>query len=334
MSPWIPDGVSRFIKELLEANKKGQETLQAQIIRGLEKAAEVVPFGMTSIDHTQEILRDIEEKVLENFDFGFNPDVMTILNNTNVSQREIESIKGMISVEILAKIMEIANSAYFGTLKKGKLTTFYDAVMHLGMKHTELLILYFSLFILTRDRETELILAKSFARYVLGGYVYAKDFGLSNDATFKVELGCLFMDIGKIVIHLYRKKFREDYEKFGIDEAFIEKHHTHLGFKICERFNIPEEMKGLVFHRYFTLDAKHIALSGIMKTVYCVVESLFLESQGKLVISSPMPDIGERLTHSLGAVIQELFNAVGLSGFLEIINIPADSYLEQLPLKG
>lgn len=322
MTPWITDEVRQFVKELLKAHKKSQETIQNQIMREVEKTEDLIPFRAADIDHSQEILLDIERKVLDKFNFGFNPDAITLLNDPNVSQREIEGIKGMISAEILAKIMDIANSAYFGTLKKGKVTTFYDAVIHLGMKHTELLILYFSLFILAKDRDMELIMAKSFSRYVLGGYVYAKEFGLNNDATYKVELGCLFMDIGKIIIHLYRKKFTEDYDRFGINEVFIEKHHAHLGFKVCERFNIPEEMKQMIFHRYFTLDAKHIALSGILKTVYSLVEALFRESHGKLVITSPMPDNDERLTHSLGVVIQELFSAVGLSGYLEIIDIP------------
>lgn len=334
MTPWIPGEVRQFVKELLKAHKEGQETIQTQIIRELEKTEEGIPFRVADIDHTQEILLDIEKKVLDKFNFGFNPDAITLLNDPNVSQREIEDIKGKISVEILAKIMEIANSAYFGTLKKGKVTTFYDAVIHLGMKHTELLILYFSLFILAKDRDMELIMAKSFARYVLGGYVYAKDFGLSNDATFKVELGCLFMDIGKIIIHLYRKKFTADYDRFGLDEAFIEEHHTHLGFKVCERFNIPEELKRMIFQHHFTLDTKHIALSGILKTVYCLVESLFRENHGKLVLTSPMPDTGERLTYSLGAVIQELFNAVGLSGYLEIIDIPPSYHLDEPPMNG
>jgi hypothetical protein len=322
MTPWITDEVRQFLKELLKAHKKGQETIQNLILRKLEKTEDVLPFRLADIDHTQEILLDIEKKVLDKFNFGFNPDAITLLNDPNVSQREIEGIKGMISVEILAKIMEIANSAYFGTLKKGKVTTFYDAVIHLGMKHTELLILYFSLFILAKDRDMELIMAKSFARYVLGGYVYAKDFGLNNDATYKVELGCLFMDIGKIIIHLYRNKFTEDYDRFGLDEVFVEKHHSQLGFKVCERFNIPEEMKMMIFNPYFTLDTKHIALSGILKTVYFLVEALFRENHGKLVLTSPMPDTDERLTYSLGVVIQELFSAVGLSGYLEIIDIP------------
>jgi hypothetical protein len=322
MTPWITDEVRQSFKELLKAHNKAQETVQNQILRKLEKAEGIIPFRTSDVDHTQDILLDIEKKVLDKFNFGFNPDAITLLNDPNVSQREIEGIKGMISSEVLAKIMDIANSAYFGTLKKGKVTTFYDAVMHLGMKHTELLILYFSLFLLAKDREMELIMAKSFARYVLGGYIYAKEFGLNNDATYKIELGCLFMDIGKIIIHLYRKKFTADYDSFGLDEPFIEKHHTDLGFKVCERLNIPEEMMRMVFHRYFTLDAKHIALSGIMKTVYCLVESLFRENHGKLVLTSPMPDANERLTHSLGVVIQELFSAVGLSGYLEIIDIP------------
>jgi len=133
------------------------------------------------------------------------------------------------------------------------------------------------------------------------------------------------MDIGKIILYLYRTKYPEDYERFDIDEAFVESHHVYLGRKICDKLNIPEDLTRIIFQRHFTLDAKHISLSGIMKTVYAVVESLFTEDGDRMVISSPMPDERERLTHSFGVVMQDLFQAVGLSRYLRIIHTQPSS---------
>ena len=325
--PVMPDELRQFIKGLLKIHNKSREMLLAQIIKEYERAGFFFPLEKAEVTDAKVILEDIEEKILGKLDFGFNPDILKILNNPNSSQKDIEALKGKISPEVLANVMNIANSAYFGSLKKGKVKTFYDAVMLLGMKHTEVLILYFSLFILVKDKEAELVLAKSFARYALGGYVYARDFGLNAEATFVVELGCLFMDIGKIVLYLYKTKYPEDYERFDIDEAFINRHHIYLGTKICDKLNIPEDLTEIIFRRHFTLDAKHISLSGILKTVYAVVESMFNESGDKIVITSPMPDDQERLTHSFGVVMQDLFNAVGLSRYLEIIHTQPPSMI-------
>ncbi|MBN1547244.1 MAG: HDOD domain-containing protein [Syntrophaceae bacterium] len=326
--PIIPDNLGHLIKGLLKIHHKGREMILTQIIKKYEQAGFVFPLEKAEAVDADMILREVEEKILGKMDFGFNPDILKVLSNPNSSQKDIEALKGRISPDVLACIMNIANSAYFGSLKKGRVKTFYEAVILLGTKHTEVLILYFSLFVLVKDREAESILAKSFARYVLGGYVYARDFGLNAEATFVVELGCLFMDVGKIVLYLYKAKYPEDYERFDIDEAFINSRHAYLGRTICKRLNIPEDLTRIIFNRHFTLDAKHISLSGIMKTVYAVVESLFDENGGKIVITSPMPDEREKLTHSFGVVMQDLFNAVGLSRYLTIIHTQPSSPLD------
>ncbi len=326
--PVIPDELRVFIKHLLSIHHKGREMILAQIVQEYEKAGFLFPHEKAETAASV-VMKDVEEKILGKMDFGFNPNVLKVLSNPNSSQRDIEALKGRISPEVLACIMNIANSAYFGTLKKGKVKTFYEAVMLLGMKHTEVLILYFSLFILVKDKDAELILAKSFARYVLGGQVYARDLGLNAEATFVVELGCLFMDIGKIILYLYKAKYPEDYERFHIDEEFIDRHHAVIGRRICSKLDIPEDLSRIIFHRHFVLDAKHISLSGILKTVYAIVESLFKENGDQIVIMSPMPDDREMLIHSFGVVMRDLFQAAGLSRYLTIIHTQPPSLLEE-----
>lgn len=321
MTPLVPDEGRQVVKNLLGTYKsRREEYIKLLIARQMELlGGPPVPGKAEAVD-LHVILRDVEEKVLGKLDFGFEPEVLSVLSNPEASRKEIEALKGKMSPEILAKVVDIANSAYFGTLKKGKAKSFYDAVMILGMKHAEILIIYAALFIMAKGREAELILAKSFARYVLGGYVYASDLGLSKEATYRVEMGCLFMDIGKIVFQLYKTRYEEDYNRFGINEELIERCHHQLGIKLCGLFHIPDELIKIIFHRQFDLDAKHVSLTGIMKTVYYLIESLFEENSGRLVLTSPMPDKQDRVMHTFGVVIRDLFAAVGLSAYLEIID--------------
>jgi HD-like signal output (HDOD) protein len=333
MMPWLSDESRQAAKDFLDVHKRGQERFQNQIFQGYAGIGPMSPFTLFSEKReavsSQDILADIEAKVLDRLNFGFTPDVLHVLNDPNAMRRDIEALKGKISPELLAKVMDISDSAYFGTLKKGRVKSFYDAVMVLGMKHAEVIILYFSVFILAKDKQTELTLAKSFARYVIGGYVFAKEFGLNEEETYKLELGCLFMDIGKLVFLLYKAKYPEEYQRSNIDEAFIEKHHSYLGAKVCDKFNVTEEIRKIIFHSHFDLDSKHVSLSGILRTIYCLIESLFQSDGGKLIITSPMPDDRGWLTHSVGVVIRDLFTAVGLSEYLEIIVPPGEDDLSQ-----
>jgi HD-like signal output (HDOD) protein len=331
MMPWLAGESGRAVKDLLNVYRKERERFQKRILQayaGVEKldhstAADIEP------PTPEAVLEDIEAKVLDQLNFGFIPEVLLVLSNPNSTRKDIEDLKGKVSPELLARFMNIADSAYFGTFKKGKVKSFYEAVMVLGMKQAQVILLFFSLFMLMKDKQTEMALAKGFARYVMGGHVFAKEFGLTEEESYELEMGCLFMDIGKIVILLYKAKYPEEYQRSNIDEAFIEKHHAYLGEKICDRFHINEEIRKTIFHTHFELDAKHVSLSGILRVIFCLVESIFPPNARKIAIVSPMPDDSDRLTHSIGVVIRDLFAAVGLSEYLEIIVPPPEDGLSQ-----
>ena len=111
----------------------------------------------------------IEEKMINKETLGFSPEALWVLDNVEASNQEIEMLKAKISNEITMRIFNIANSAYYGSLRKGSIHTFYEVVTRLGMNHTKALIIILALQILARgDEEIETIFARSFASSVLG----------------------------------------------------------------------------------------------------------------------------------------------------------------------
>ncbi len=89
------------------------------------------------------VLAKIEDRMLNRVNLGFNPEVLDVLDNVEASNEEIEQIKIRISNEILIRLFSIANSAYYGSLKKGAIRTFYEVVNRVGMNHTKALIIIF-----------------------------------------------------------------------------------------------------------------------------------------------------------------------------------------------
>ncbi len=149
------------------------------------------------------ILADIEDKILNKVNLGFDPVVLDVLNNPDASEREIELLKARIGDEILARLLGIANSAYYGQLRKGTVDTFYKVVSRLGMDFARVLIIFLAIAAPSKDKEVKTIYAKSFATSILGGKLLAKEFGLRDNDAKKVELGGLLLEIGKIIIAIY-----------------------------------------------------------------------------------------------------------------------------------
>ena len=278
-------------------------------------------------EKAQQILLDIEDKILNRVNLGFDPEVLDLLNNPDASERQIELLKAKIGDEILAKLFSIANSVYYGQLKRGPVDTFYKVVSRLGMDFTRVLIIFLAFAALSKDKEVKIIFAKSFATSLLGGRILAKEFGLRDNDAKKVELGGLLLEIGKIIIAIYRSLYNDDYEQAEIEEDFISQYHSLLGLKIVDKFKLPEFLKDMISTECLTLETELISLSGIVIVAYSIVDSSFRRFGNKLVIASPMPDPNGTVVHTIGAVVDETFKAVGLSGYIEIIR-------QSLPNRG
>jgi hypothetical protein len=265
------------------------------------------------------IIADIEEKIIEGLDLGFDPQILKVLDDMEADKREIEAIKEKISEATLIRLLGIANSVYYGKLRKGNISTFGEAVLRLGMEHTKIFIISHTLFNLTRDKEVEVIAARSFATSILGG-ILAKNLGFSNEDVKKIELAGLFLEIGKIIILLYQKKGqREGKEKgfYELDKTFLELYHSFLALKIILKFELPEFLSEMIDISFLSFKANTFSLSGIVYLAHCLVVDSF-KKFNKLVIQSPMPDKDGILTWSYGAMVEEQFRAVGMGSYLEI----------------
>ena len=270
----------------------------------------------------QQILQDIEEKILNNLNLGFDPEVLAVLSEPDASESEIEMLKSKIGDEILARLFGIANSIYFGHLRRGTVDTFYKVVSRLGMESARILIIFLAFAALSKDKEVLTACAKSSATSIVGGKILAEELGLREDDARRVEIGGLFFEIGRVIIALYRSLYRDDYEQAEIGEDFINEYQSYFGLKIVERFNLPDLLKDMISTKFLTLEKELISLSGIVMIAHSMVDLSFRRFGNKLVLSSPMPDPEGKIVHTIGAVIEETFKAAGLGGYIEIHRPP------------
>jgi len=263
------------------------------------------------------ILDIIEEKMLDETTLGFSPVVLAILDNVEASESEIEMLKFRIGHDILMRIFSFANSAYYGSLSKGSIHTFYEVVSRLGMNHTKALIIILSLQFLARDdEEVEVLFARCFASSVIGKII-AQQAGVREDMAKKVELGGLFSEIGRMIIHVYKKLHAPDDER--IDKIFIEKYHSYLTERIVETFALPDYLKTMVFHEGLVIESNNITLSGIMQLGVQFVYANFSKFNNHLVIEPLVLPSGQDQTMSLDRIVEGQFDAVGLGKYLRIV---------------
>lgn len=260
----------------------------------------------------------IEETMINKETLGFSPEALWVLDNVEASNQEIEMLKVQISNDIVMRIFNIANSAYYGSLRKGSIYTFYEVVTRLGMNHTKALIIILALQILARgDEEIEVIFAKSYASSVLGK-ILARQFGIREDNTKKIELGGLFSEIGKMIILLYKKFHAEDDER--IDEYFIEKYHFYLTERIVERFALPDYLMQMLFPESIVVEENYITISGMTQMAIILVAASFKKFHNHLVIEALSPPVlGRDEAMALQTIFENQFNAVGLGKYLRII---------------
>jgi CRISPR/Cas system-associated endonuclease Cas3-HD len=265
------------------------------------------------------ILSDIEDKIFNKINFGFDPEVLDVLNNHDASEREIELLKAKIGDDLLARLFGVANSAYYGQLKRGSVDTFYKVVSRLGMDFARVLIIFLAFAAVSKNKEIKTIFAKSFATSIVGGKLLAKEFGLRDNDAKKVELAGLLLEIGKIIIALYKSLHKDAYEEAEIGEEFISQYQSCLGVKIIKKYELPEFLKDMISTNCLTLEKGLLSLSGIVMLAFSIVDLSFRRFGNRLVIASPMPDPDGMVVHTTGAVIEETFKAVGLAEYIEVI---------------
>ena len=220
--------------------------------------------------------------------------------------------------EILARVFNYANCAYYGSLKKGEIHTGYEVVTRLGMAHTKAMIILLAMQLLARDdKDVEVVFARCFSSAVLGK-ILSEQFGMREDQAKKAELGGLFSEIGRMILQVYRKFHAENDDR--IDETFIDRYHIYLTERIIDIFALPDYLQGLIFHGGVVVEANYLTLGGILQLAIDAVAESFRKEKNCLVLEvQPMP-AGQDLDASIEHIVACQYAAVGLSSYLKIIN--------------
>lgn len=248
---------------------------------------------------------------------GFNQVVLSILDDVEVGQDEIENLKSRLGADVFIHLSNIANSAYYGSLKMGAVNHFFDIVNRIGMQYTKALIIQFASHRLARGgREAEIIFAKNFAASVLGR-IMAHDLNFRDEGARKVELACLLSGVGALMMTVYRNHYHT--EDFVLSDDFIEQNHMYLTERIIRRFQLPEYLHEMIMTNYFTLERMVIGLPTVVKLAIAAVDWSFRTQDNKLVFRSPQASPEDKFTPSLAAIIEEKFAAAGLKKYLIIL---------------
>lgn len=262
-------------------------------------------------------IETIELSLIKDSVLGFNPAILSILDDVEVGQREIESLKSNLGADGFIYLFNIANSAYHGRLKMGPVKLFFDVVSRLGMQYTKALILQFTLHHLAKgDHETEIIFAKNFAASVIGR-VMARGLGFRDDAARKVELACLLSTIGALMMTVYRNHYHKG--DFVLSDDFIEQNHLYLTERILLRFQLPDYLHEMIMADGFILEHMGIGLPAVVKLAIAAVDWSFRTHDNKLVFRSPQTE--DRFSPSLAAIMEEQFAAARLTKYLTILPI-------------
>jgi RNase H-fold protein (predicted Holliday junction resolvase) len=263
-----------------------------------------------------QILTEIEEKVMNNINLGFDTQVLETLDREDVSKKEIEALKEIISKDIVIRLFCVGNSIYYGRLRAGKFSDFSEIILRLGTEPAKVYILSLSLFFMNHDEEFTTLAARSFIISMLGKML-AKQMGMKDEDVKKVELGGLFLKVGKVFMLLYERQRGEP-----LDRAFVSKYYRYLGSKMVERFKLPDFLREVLSSPVCNFTENSFNVRGVVQLAHSIVDKNF-KNYGKFVIESPMPDKEGLVTSSQGSIMSNQMDAIGLGSFLEIVPTPS-----------
>ncbi len=268
-------------------------------------------------DHVMNIFDDIEAKMMDEETLGFSPDVLAALDNVEASESDIEMLKYRISHDILFGLFHIAGSVYYGSIQKGSIHTFSEVITRLGMHHAKAMIIMLAMHILSKkDEAIETVFARSFASSVIGR-ILAHQVGMREEAVKNVELGCLFSEIGRMILLIYKKLHAPDDPR--IDENFIDQYHVYLTERIIDTFSLPDYLKTMLFHEGVVVEGPYITASGLVRLAVQFVSACFSRHRNHLIIEPVAAPSGQDESISLAHIIEDQFRAVGLEKYLMIV---------------
>lgn len=259
-----------------------------------------------------EILKEIEEGIIRKVDIGFDPQVLEILDQEDVPRGQIEKLKNQVSAGVVTRLFGLGNSVHYGRLRAGKMTDFTDVILRLGLGPSKIYILSLALFFLNSRKEFNELAARSFIISFLGKMLAAK-MALKDEEIKKVEIGGIFLKVGKVFMLLYEQQVGKK-----LEENFISQYYPYLGMRAVEIFNLPEFLNEIISFSMLRFEENTFSISSIVDLAHSAVDRSF-KKFGKFVIQSPMPDADGLLLSSPGSILAAQLEAVGLGSFLEVI---------------
>ena len=259
-----------------------------------------------------QILTEIQEKVMNNINLGFDTQVLETLDREDVTKKQIESLKEVISKDIVIRLFSVGNSIYYGRLRAGKFSDFSEIILRLGTEPAKVYILSLSLFFMKHDEEFTSFAARSFIISMLGK-ILAKQMGMKDEDVKRVELGGLFLKVGKVFMLLYERQIGETLRR-----EFVSKYYRYLGSKMVERFKLPDFLREVLSSPVCNFTENSLNVRGVVQLAHAIVDKNF-KNYGKFIIQSPMPDKEGLVTSSLGSIMSNQMDAIGLGSFLEIV---------------
>ena len=259
-----------------------------------------------------QILTEIEETVMNNINLGFDAQVLETLDREDVTKKEIEALKEVISKDIVIRLFSVGNSIYYGRLRAGKFSDFSEIILRLGMEPAKVYILSLSSFFMKHDEEFTSLAARSFIISMLGKML-AKQMGMKEEDVKRVELGGLFLKVGKVFMLLYERQIGE-----ALQREFVSKYYRYLGSKMVERFKLPDFLREVLSSPVCNFAENSLNVRGVVQLAHAIVDKNF-NNYGKFVIQSPMPDKEGLVTSTLGSIMAHQLDAIGLGSFLEIV---------------
>lgn len=264
--------------------------------------------------------RDVErnriDRALQAVDFGFDLDVLGILMSDSASAEEIESLKFKLNSEIVARLYVVANSVYYGQLRRGVSASFKDVVMALGTYQTMALIIVFGLFS-SRKIEGHAVQEMMFAGVVataIFSRAIAQDMSFSSEAASRAEIIGLLSGLGEFIAMEYSCQSKKDLEEQEerLARCFIDKYQRLIPVRLAEKLGLPEYIQeGLAqaAEKKIYLGATGFCLSSVVLMASAMVREVIVNhGEFKLVLVLPplSPDseitLGEKILKSLLAV--------------------------------
>jgi len=268
-----------------------------------------------TIEEKDEINRVFEE-VIKDIDLGFDPDVLKILDNPEASESQRQEIVKKVNPEIIARLISLASSAYMGNISRGKVATFVKAIERLGNIYVKVFVICFSLLILAKDEKSKSILVEGFLAAAVGKLL-AEQLGRAKESIQEIEIACLLMRVGTVLMYLHEKNSSE-----VLPEYFIARCHWAMTMKFVEKFELPEIIGDIVYKIFgqncLDYGEKAISNAGIIMMAFATIRHI-VSLDGHLVVSSPMPEPGDELAFTPGNAISKYMRSIGLSQYLEIL---------------